>query len=225
MNVIAYHEDLGGEQFSANVELVRRWHDNWSQWGWSPLCFGRRAFNESRWGSWLNDMLQLPTSNPPEYQAAVWRRWCVWADAAHEICAKGPAFIADYDTFNWKVTPDLVGVAENQTLDFSGDGTVWALRVNAKALKLMPHIMRAVAPLKIHYENGHEHTSDMWVLESLRNGGLVCVGHPLGIHFRFTMKAGFMFHNQPPCLVHLANSLVAEHGMTSLEAWKKVEVL
>jgi len=222
MNVVSYYEHIEGNQFAHDAELVSRWKANWSKNGWNPIVCGRADFDEERWGLWMENMTTFPTVNPRPYQDAVWRRWCVFADKASEICGGSHALIVDYDTFNIRVTPKLLG-EDRGLISYGANELIWSLMVNPGALMLMPHIMLAVAPHVVHKEPEGAHTSDMWVLDRLCRDGFFQRACSLQIPFLEAMSNSFCQKSCVAGLVHLANSIVIQNGTTSLEAWKHLE--
>lgn len=216
MNVISYFEPLNEPMFKDEAKLVDLWKANWAENGWNPVVTGP-AGSDRKWDGWLDEVRDFPCVNPHEYEMACWRRWCVFAEAAEELCGTGTALIVDYDTFNLNTHPSVfqhsVPVCNHGEHDLP-----WALIVSAASLRAMPQMLMAAAPSAVEQINGRPHVSDMLAMKKLMEEGFIQQALPVRIAFDAALNPGTHFG-----LVHLANSVVGPRGKTKLEAWKMLE--
>jgi len=178
--VYTYHDGIyeGGRpdtdlrQADEQYEMISHWKRSWAKRGWNPKVLTQADARRHPMFQPITERLkQLPTVNSSAYELACYHRWLA-------VAVMGGGFMSDYDVVNFGFEPrepqsDLT-IYESH---FSRD-EVTPSCVSGTAYGFMSAVTAFAACDPKHVTsdyNGKPHTSDMIVLQKLRDTGLYVI--------------------------------------------------
>lgn len=174
-----YHEMYGegmpeedAEKEKEQREMIRHWKRSWAKRGWAPKVLTQSdAKRHPMFDAFTERVKRLPTVNPMEYEIACYHRWLA-------VAVMGGGFMADYDVINYSFnatapSDELVIYEAHYCRD-----EVTPSCVGGTAYGFMNAVLAFAASdveLVSDEHNGKPHTSDMIVLQKVRDSGLYVI--------------------------------------------------